>query len=72
VGRGHPSIVLPAVFAPVVAGLVARLGTWLVFKIVTGVPERGETRDSVGGRSDPPPWCAGSRHQRCSENHGRD
>jgi PiT family inorganic phosphate transporter len=34
------SIVLPAVFAPVVAGLVAGLGTWLVFKIVTSVPER--------------------------------
>jgi PiT family inorganic phosphate transporter len=30
------SIVLPAVFAPVVAGL----GTWLVFRIVTDVPER--------------------------------
>ncbi len=34
------SIVLPAVFAPVVAGLVAGLGTWLVFKIVTSVPEQ--------------------------------
>jgi PiT family inorganic phosphate transporter len=34
------SIVLPALFAPVVAGLVAGLGTGLVFKIVTGVPER--------------------------------
>jgi PiT family inorganic phosphate transporter len=34
------AIVLPAVFAPVVAGLVAGLGTWLVFKIVTSVPER--------------------------------
>jgi PiT family inorganic phosphate transporter len=34
------SIVLPAVFSPVVAGLVAGLGTWLVFKIVTNVPER--------------------------------
>ena len=34
------SIVLPAVFAPVVAGLVAGLGTWLVFKIVTGVPDQ--------------------------------
>ncbi len=34
------SIVLPALFAPVVAGLVAGLGTWVVFKIVTGVPER--------------------------------
>jgi PiT family inorganic phosphate transporter len=34
------SIVLPAIFAPVVAGLVAGLGTWVVFKLVTGVPER--------------------------------
>jgi inorganic phosphate transporter, PiT family len=34
------SIVLPALFAPVVAGLVAGLGTWVVFKLVTGVPER--------------------------------
>ncbi|HEX7211315.1 MAG TPA: anion permease [Propionibacteriaceae bacterium] len=31
---------LPAVFAPVVAGLVAGLGTWLVFKIVTSMPEQ--------------------------------
>jgi PiT family inorganic phosphate transporter len=51
------SIVLPAVFAPVVAGLVAGLGTWLVFKIVTSVPERRRDEGSVGGRSDPPPWC---------------
>ena len=34
------SIVLPAIFAPVVAGLVAGLGTWIVFKIVTNVPEQ--------------------------------
>jgi len=34
------AIVLPALFAPVVAGLVAGIGTWVVFKIVTGVPER--------------------------------
>ena len=32
------SIVLPAVFAPLVAGLVAGLGTWVVFKIVTNIP----------------------------------
>jgi PiT family inorganic phosphate transporter len=38
------SIVLPAIFAPVVAGLVAGLGTWVVFKIVTNVPM--ERRDS--------------------------
>jgi PiT family inorganic phosphate transporter len=34
------SIVLPAIFSPVVAGVVAGLGTWIVFKIVTNVPER--------------------------------
>ena len=34
------AIVLPAIFAPVVAGLVAGLGTWIVFKIVTNVPEQ--------------------------------
>jgi inorganic phosphate transporter, PiT family len=34
------SIVLPAIFSPVVAAVVAGLGTWIVFKIVTGVPEQ--------------------------------
>jgi inorganic phosphate transporter, PiT family len=34
------SIVLPAIFSPVVAGVVAGLGTWIVFKIVTNVPEQ--------------------------------
>jgi inorganic phosphate transporter, PiT family len=34
------SIVLPAIFSPVVAGVVAGMGTWIVFKIVTNVPEQ--------------------------------
>ncbi|MBS4102970.1 inorganic phosphate transporter [Tsukamurella paurometabola] len=33
-------VVLPALFAPVVAGLVAAAGTYLIFKIVAGVAER--------------------------------
>ncbi|MET0693925.1 MAG: inorganic phosphate transporter [Propionibacteriaceae bacterium] len=38
------SIVIPAVAAPVVAGLVATVGTWLIYKIANNVPdERRET-----------------------------
>src|SRR6476619_4654379 len=33
------SIIVPAVASPVIAGVVAGLGTWIVFKIVTSVPE---------------------------------
>lgn len=33
-------VVLPALFAPVVAGIVAAVGTFLVFKVVAGVAER--------------------------------
>lgn len=33
-------VVLPALFAPVVAGVVAAVGTFLIFKIVAGVAER--------------------------------
>ena len=32
------SILLPAFFAPLVAGLVAGIGTWLVYRIVTKIP----------------------------------
>jgi inorganic phosphate transporter, PiT family len=34
------SIVIPAVAAPVVAGLVAGIGTWVIYKIVARVPEQ--------------------------------
>ena len=34
------SVVIPAVAAPVVAGLVAAIGTWLIYRIVARVPER--------------------------------
>ena len=38
------SIVIPAVAAPVVAGLVATVGTWLIYRIASNVPEeRRET-----------------------------
>jgi PiT family inorganic phosphate transporter len=33
------SIVIPAVAAPVVAGLVATVGTWLIYRIADNVPE---------------------------------
>jgi inorganic phosphate transporter, PiT family len=33
-------VVLPAVLSPVIAGLVAALGTWLIYKVVTGVAQR--------------------------------
>ena len=34
------AVVLPALFAPLIAGLVAGLGTWVVFRIVASIPER--------------------------------
>lgn len=37
-------IVLPAVLAPVVAALVASIGTWLVYRITRGSDERSVTR----------------------------
>ncbi|WIM98501.1 inorganic phosphate transporter [Actinoplanes oblitus] len=33
-------VILPAVMSPVVAGVVAAVGTWLVFRIVAGVAQR--------------------------------
>ncbi|GAA3715114.1 inorganic phosphate transporter [Microlunatus aurantiacus] len=33
------SILLPALFAPLVAGLVAGLGTWMVYRLVAKIPE---------------------------------
>ncbi len=33
-------VIMPALFAPIVAGLVAAVGTFLIFKIVAGVAER--------------------------------
>jgi PiT family inorganic phosphate transporter len=34
------SIIVPAFFAPLVAGLVAGVGTWMVYRIVARIPER--------------------------------
>jgi PiT family inorganic phosphate transporter len=38
------SIVIPAVAAPVVAGLVATVGTWLIYRIANNVPEERRER----------------------------
>ena len=49
------SVVLPALFAPVVAGLVAAVGTWLVFKITVRVAtdsrEKGFRWGQIGSAS---------------------
>jgi PiT family inorganic phosphate transporter len=33
-------VVLPAVLSPVIAGIVAAVGTWIIYKVVTGVARR--------------------------------
>ena len=33
-------VILPALMSPVIAGLIAALGTWLVFRVTAGVAER--------------------------------
>ena len=49
------SVVIPAFFSPVVAGLVAALGTWIVFKITaqvaTGSREKGFRWGQIGSAS---------------------
>ncbi|SDU89589.1 inorganic phosphate transporter, PiT family [Microlunatus sagamiharensis] len=49
------SVIIPAFFSPVVAGLVAALGTWIVFKITaqvaTGSREKGFRWGQIGSAS---------------------
>jgi PiT family inorganic phosphate transporter len=33
-------VILPAVLSPIIAGLVAGIGTWLVYRVIVGVAER--------------------------------
>ena len=33
-------VILPAVLSPVIAGVVAAVGTWLIYRVVTGVAQR--------------------------------
>jgi PiT family inorganic phosphate transporter len=33
-------VILPAVMSPVIAGIVAAVGTWLIYKVTTGVAQR--------------------------------
>ncbi len=66
------TVIIPAVCAPVIALLVASVGTWLVYRAVRGVPEE---RTDTGL----PLWpdrvrligLAGTRHQRRTEDDGR-
>ena len=44
-------VLIPAAIAPFVAGFVAVVGTWLVYRIVRGVPEARTDRASGTGRS---------------------
>lgn len=37
-------IVLPAVLAPIVAGLIASVGTWVIYRITASVPEKSRER----------------------------
>ncbi|GMA23699.1 hypothetical protein GCM10025864_14580 [Luteimicrobium album] len=43
-------VIVPALVAPVAAGLVASIGTWLVYRITRDVPERNRTRDFRWGQ----------------------
>lgn len=43
-------VVIPAVVAPVAAGVVALIGTWLVYRITRGVPGRERTREFRWGQ----------------------
>jgi PiT family inorganic phosphate transporter len=49
------TVIIPAVCAPLVAGLVATVGTWLVYRAVRGVPEertdRGFRYGQIGSAS---------------------
>jgi PiT family inorganic phosphate transporter len=36
-------VILPAIFSPIIAGIVAAVGTWLIYKIVVGVAARFTT-----------------------------
>ncbi|GIM98133.1 inorganic phosphate transporter [Paractinoplanes toevensis] len=33
-------VILPAIMSPVIAGVIAAVGTWLIYKVVTGVAQR--------------------------------
>ena len=66
------SIVIPALAAPVVAGLVAAVGTRLIFAIVAKVPEeRRDKRLPLGPDRLGVAGLAGPRHQRRAEDDGR-
>ena len=50
-------VLLPAVLSPVIAGVVAAVGTWLIYKVTVGVARTGSPNAVSGGaRSAAPRW----------------
>ena len=49
-------VILPAVMSPVLAALVAGVGTWFVYRIAGSVSERLQEAASAGARSSAPRW----------------
>ena len=65
-------VILPAFASPVIAGVVAALGTWLIFRVVGG--RRGAVHRPglpVGPDRQRVARLAGPRHQRRPEDDGR-
>ena len=51
-------VFIPAVFAPIIAAVVAAAATWLAYRVTTKAKRNVRTTwVSAGGRSAPPPWC---------------
>ena len=66
-------VILPALMSPVLAALVAGVGTWLIYRIAGAVAERfKETGFRWGQIVSRLTGVAGPRHQRRPEDHGCD
>ena len=50
------SILLPSLFAPLVAGLVAGIGTWVIYRLVTKIPESRRDSGYRWGQIGSPRW----------------
>ncbi len=48
-------VILPALMSPILAGAVAAVGTWLVFRIIGTSPGAASTAPSASARSGAPP-----------------
>src|SRR5689334_22410850 len=50
-------VVIPAALSPIIAALVAALGTWLLYRISRDLTRGRVTTASASGRSGRPAWC---------------